>query len=830
MQISVRQLARKYWVFMTAAAIASALLPGTGWAQSASVTGTVVTRESGAPLFGVRIEAQDGRLRAVTDARGRYYLAGVPSGSSTLRFTRLGYRAVAEQAELAPGERRVIDVRLEMQPLALNPIAVLLERTRMVGDPLTADVIPGSAAFLSRQDMQEQKLLFDDVHDVVRQIPGVYVQDEEGYGLRPNIGMRGTGVERSSKITLMEDGVLAAPAPYAAPSAYYFPTVGRMEAVEVRKGSSQIQYGPYTIGGALNLISTPIPEEPFSWAADLAGGRDATGKLNGRVGGSTENWGWLFETYQLRTDGFKELPNGGNTGFRLQDYVGKVRYRTARDAPVYQELELKLGYSAEVSDETYLGLTDSDFAARPLLRYPASRFDRMDNDHQQIMLRHFVRPGGVFDLTTTIYRNDFARNWYKLQSVTGVGIANVLDDPGENAAALAILKGGESEADALKVRANNREYFARGVQSTLGISGAVGATTHGVELGVRFHQDQEDRFQWEDGFRMTGSEMILTSHGTPGSQSNRVSEAEAVAVYLQDEIGWGKLTLTPGVRWETIDFTRTDYGEQDPDRTSPAKVRENHVSAVIPGIGATYEIRPWMVAFGGVHKGFGPPGPGADAQTDAEESVSVELGARARRHGLALQLAGFASDYSNILGRATLAIGESGAGELFNGGAVDVRGIEAAVEYDPFWGRGFGVRLPLRLAYTFTDAEFRTAFESDYGPWGDVEPGDELPYLPRQQFNASAGVETNRWGVTLAARGSSAMRTLAGQGPISASEATDDYVVLKLTGEYTLPRWGTLYAGVQNLTDEHYIVARRPAGVRPGLPRTLLVGLRVGGG
>jgi Fe(3+) dicitrate transport protein len=71
------------------------------------------------------------------------------------------------------------------------------------------------------------------------------------------------------------------------------------------------------------------------------------------------------------------------------------------------------------------------------------------------------------------------------------------------------------------------------------------------------------------------------------------------------------------------------------------------------------------------------------------------------------------------------------------------------------------------------------------------------------------------------------MRTVAGRGGMPEGTGVDGFAVLNLSAEWNLDANSTVYAAVQNLTNERYIVARRPAGVRPGLPRTAFVGLRL---
>tara|TARA_B110000305_G_scaffold132893_1_gene148340 strand:- start:67 stop:288 length:222 start_codon:yes stop_codon:yes gene_type:complete len=67
-----------------------------------------------------------------------------------------------------------------------------------------------------------RKFSFTDVNRALRTVPGVRIYEEDGFGLRPNISLRGTSPERSSKITLMEDGVFIASDSNSASYAFYF--------------------------------------------------------------------------------------------------------------------------------------------------------------------------------------------------------------------------------------------------------------------------------------------------------------------------------------------------------------------------------------------------------------------------------------------------------------------------------------------------------------------------------------------------------------------------------------------------------------------------------
>ena len=337
----------------------------------------------------------------------------------------------------------------------------------------------------------------------------------------------------------------------------------------------------------------------------------------------------------------------------------------------------------------------------------------------------------------------------------------MLTDPLTFADELSWLKGADSPDHAITIRANNREYLAKGAQMILGWTPAwQGPARHEFEVSVRYHEDEEDRLQWEDGYRMADGRLTLTSAGAPGTQDNRVGSAEAVSGYLQDEIRVGRWTLIPGLRYESIDLKRRDFAPGDPTRTAgPVRVRSARVTEWLPGVGALYALTPEVNFLASVHKGFNPPGPGSGA--DAEESINYEVGIRFAGARLTAEAMAYFNDYDNLVGTCTLSSGGGcDLGDQFDGGQVEMYGLELSAATELALDSGLSV--PLRGSYTYSKAEFQNGFASSFEEWGTVEPGDELPYLPEHQLQITAGLAGGRWRTDLSATYVGEMRVVAG--------------------------------------------------------------------
>jgi len=713
----------------------------------------------------------------------------------------------------------------------------ILEEILISASPLDAQNIGGSVQVITPADID--RFSYSDVNRVLRQAPGIYIQEEEGFGLRPNIGLRGSGSDRSSRIALMEDGVLISPAPYAAPAAYYFPTMSRIAGVEISKGPAAIKYGPLTTGGAINLFSTAIPQE-FGIRVSAEAGSYESRRIHGAAGGFRSstggiNIGGLIEGVFEETSGFKELDGGGDAGYGIEDVVAKLALRTATSGGVQHAVELKMQHSHQNSDETYLGLSLADFQANPYRRYRGSQIDNIDVNHWLYQGTYRVDLRDGLALTTTAYRTDTTRAWYKLNDVrnggtTFVALNAVLDEPAAFPVAYANLIGASgfvSANDALRVRNNNREYYTQGVQSVLSIDFATGGAMHEIEVSGRYHEDAEDRYQDDDRYRMDNGTMIMTTDGAPGSQDNRVGSAKAWSFFLRDQIGFGAFTFVPGVRYETIELTQENFGTTDPERTGASlSVSERSVDIWLPGVSGTWNVSPGWTLLAGVHRGFSNPAPGSTV--DFETSTNWEAGFRYAEGALYLESIGFFSDYDNLIGTCTASTGGGCTiGAQFAGGAVNILGLETMVQWDAGAMLGTSLQVPISLVHTWTDAEFQTSFASAFAPWGTVTAGDKLPHLPEHQWTLGIGVGDGTNRIDLLANYVSETRETAGSGAIAANDRIDSRVIFDIAGKFELTDGLFLKGRVENLFDDVYNVSFSPAGARPGKPQTFWIGMEV---
>lgn len=718
----------------------------------------------------------------------------------------------------------------------------VLDKIMVIGNPANIEKLPGSAQLVTKADIRQQS--YDDVNRALRKVPGVYVREEDGFGLFPNISLRGVDTTRSSKVTIMEDGVMMAPAPYSAPSAYYSPTVGRMSGLEVLKGSSQIKYGPHTTGGVINYLSTAIPTEEKAYLKSIVGSFDEkrTHAFFGNTfdAGNAGQIGFLLEGFQRQNDGFKEIDetpdfrNGDDTGIDKTDVLFKLSWEP--NTEVYQRFEFKYGTSDLDANETYLGLTDTDFDIDPTRRYAASRYDNITSDQEQISLRWSISPTDNIDVITTIYQTDFKRNWYKLSGVNGDSLSTILATPGLSQDC---MKG--TAACDLKVKANNREYSSQGIESVGYFRFGGEGVNHEVMAGVRLHEDEVRRFQWEDTYTQAANGTITGMvPGVPGGAGDRFQKTEALAMFIQDTIETGAWTIIPGVRHEILKQTSEDpKGTLQSAGGTKGRDGRNRFKVSAYGVGVAYQFNEEWNAFGGIHTGYSTPSPRATRDgLDPESSKAFEIGVRYAnaQQAFAAESTFFYTAFDDLI--VTDNVGGTGTGNDENFGEVDTYGVELAVQYDAGFANNWGVSVPSFLTATYTNAEQQNDSTSTdpESIFSFGESGNDVPYIPELTLSLGTGIETNKWGAFISGNYVSETYTSAsnidtqvnGAGdPDARYGKTDSYFTTDISAYYRLNKNVKLLAGVQNVFDEEYIVSRQPHGPRGGLPKFVYAGVEL---
>jgi Fe(3+) dicitrate transport protein len=715
-------------------------------------------------------------------------------GSCWLPLTAIGVAvAWALSAAQAQAAEPVVDT--ELVPV----IVVIGKRSHL-------DTIPGSGMILEQSVLEESHVF--SINEAMRKVPGVFARDEEGIGLRPNLGIRGLNPNRSSKLLMLEDGIPLAYAPYGDNASYYHPPVNRFERIEVLKGSSQIMFGPQTLGGLVNYITPDVPAE-LEATLGLTGGSEDYLELRGAVGDTIGSTGYMLSGTWKESDGTR-----ANMRFEVGDLFMKVVQRlTDRQA-----LTLRGSYYDEDSQVTYSGLTLAEWQDDP--RGNDFKNDHMYATHWATSATHQFDFSDGARLLTSAYYTQFDRDWWR-QSSNSNQRPNDASDP---------ACGGLANLD---TRCGNegrlRQYWTAGVEPRFNVSHELFGVENVTDVGVRYHQEHQDRVQ------ANGDTPDARKAGTgpnAGIKEDSTREVTAWSGFLQNRFDLGRWTVTPGLRYEHVDYLRIDNLL---DTRGTATVDE-----WIPGIGATYEAAPGTTVFAGVHRGFSPPGvadiitpAGGTVNLDPEYSWNYELGVRSDvRNGLYVEGTLFRLDFENQIVPASVA-GGTGAG-LTSAGQTLQDGLELAGNIESNGFVDWPVEVFGRLSWTWlwTAKYVGDRYSSVPGSTDEKVTGNRLPYTPEQLLTGTVGVRS-AIGLTVELEG--VHTSSAYTDDLNTVEITPNgqrgempgYTVWNLSANYPLEAWDcNLFLTVKNLTDELYVVDMS-RGLVPGMPRLVQGGFEL---
>jgi Fe(3+) dicitrate transport protein len=767
---------------------------------AASLIGHVVD-ETGAAVPGVLITvrrsstASDWRIES--DTEGAFSISELAAGDYEITATSAGFAVAVQRVSLRPGEVRRIPLQLRVGGLTEDVIVVAAE---IAGSHERLRRLPGSVDIVDSETLEKGRVMT--TNDALRKVAGVHVRDEEGFGLRPNIGIRGLNPTRANKVLLLEDGILLTYAPYGDNATYYHPPIDRFERIEVLKGGAQIAYGPQTIAGAVNYV-TPKPPAQRSGSVSLTGGNRDYFNGHGSYGATVGRTGFLIDYMRKQGDGSRD-----NLNFKLNDVNGKV----VQTVGAGQALTLRANYYGEDSNVTYSGLRQDEYLVNP--RANPFRNDFFYADRYGASATHAFAMSGDLAMTTNLYWNSFRRHWWRQSSNSAQRPNDSADPLCGSMANLNTTCGNEGRL---------RAYYVWGIEPRISMHHRIFGISSETDFGVRAHFEHQDRLQ-ENG-------------STPRARSgdrveSNVRTNDAYASFVQNSFLFGGWTVTPGIRLEHVRFVRINRLAN----AGAGVTGETDLTRIIPGIGVAHTTGEQITVFGGVHRGFAPPrtediisNTGGVIDLDPELSWNYEAGIRSTmRPGVSVDATFFRMDYENQVIPASLAGGVGAT--LTNGGATLHQGIELRAQVDTAPIIGSSHDAYLRLAYTYLPvAEFSGTRFSNIPGFGMVSvSGNRLPYAPEQVVSIGVGYARGPIDLFLEAVRTSDqfgddLNTVA-PTPDGQRGLLPGYTVWNTAMNYMVAR-ATLFLTVKNLQDELFIVDRT-RGILPGSPRLVQAGVK----
>ncbi len=797
-------------------------------AQNSRVTGELIDGENLAPVIGATVTLTTNKTTltgCTTDLNGQFSLSTNHRGSVRLKVRATGFEPY-DQELLLNGENTALTIKLVGTSLETSPVVVIGQshksQRRMVG--AGAQVSPKTIRLINPIGTQE----------MLEYVPGINGFADDGMGnSRLNIGVRGLNPRRSSRVLILEDGIPIQPAPYIYPNMYYNPPTERIERIEILKGSAAIEYGPQTMGGVVNYI-TSRPRSSFGGRLDMTGGINGFFSTYAELGGiGNERFRTDGQFLFKRGDGYRE-----NNSFH--QYNGTLKFTivpSARDV-----LYIKANGNYEESSATYTGLTEYSFRNNP--EFNPKEDDLFTIWRASLDAIHTQSFSETLTSHTKGYFNVFDRRWWRENDVFFRASDYEADplsaqpvpwfEPGD------LLRSGNGQ-DNFGIL---RKFYSLGLERSYSLSHSLFGNPLQSRIGARLHwerfkdnrvtgdaPDARDRIYFE--YDPEDSSIIILG-------SSEHYETTALAFYIREGITLGNLTMTLGTRAEVFE-------QEQIDRLSGNIYSDKTSFVILPGLGLNYEVGD-INLFGGIHRGYTPPSSGALKVLDVggstrpggldlkpEKSWNLELGLRSANKWVGFEMTGFFLLIEDLVA--------AGRGTLFrNLGEVSTRGLEIGGSIKG--SHCFSLLPDLNLSYTLLDTEVLEGVIPSAILAGDVPvniAGNHLPYAPRHTVTAGLSKDFS-FGLTIRADAHYVSKSFTDfenietntnrgdTGPIPGYTLCNASAGMKINSHWSVNITG------KNLTDKVYIGSRLhsnprqteanlSSGILPGPRRQINLGI-----
>jgi outer membrane cobalamin receptor len=291
--------------------VTSSTLPQSN-STDAKLSGSIAD-PAGAAISGAHITAESaessntGKVFAVSSADGTYSLT-LPAGRYRVYVSQESFITRELIVELAPGESRIANLRLALQPLS-SSVAVTAQVIPLPEQQTTAPV-----DIITREEIEQRQAVF--VPDLLYTSPGVAIGRTGPFGGTASLFLNG-GNSNFTKVLV--DGTPINPP--GAPVDFSSLTTDNLEKVEIVRGTESAVYGSDAVSGVVQFFSrqgeTRIPEV----SAFAEGGSFASGRGGAQISGLLAKFDYSGAASYFSTDG-----QGPNDEFLNRAFSGNFGY------------------------------------------------------------------------------------------------------------------------------------------------------------------------------------------------------------------------------------------------------------------------------------------------------------------------------------------------------------------------------------------------------------------------------------------------------------------------------------------------------------------------